>query len=238
MIRQWNPIALTPMHRRHLELGATMAVRNGWMRVAHYTTAEEEMGFLQDGAGVADVSHRGKVRVHGTSIDGWLEEVNIPNLEIGHVARIPIKAGDSRIVVSISRLTADEVAITTGAHQARQIIGAIDDVAAQCLHATDVSSAFACIRTVGPFGRRSLNTLTEIDLTPNTFGNMRCLQGSFAGIYGMLIREDFGNIASYELYYPRELGEYVWDTLLRESTVFGTKPVGFESLLKIGSGSG
>ena len=237
-MRQWNPVALTPMHSRHLELGATIAIRNGWMRVAHYTTVEEEMSILQDTAGMADVSHRGKVRVHGTSVDTWLKEVNIPKLPIGHVARIPIKAGDSLIVVSISRLTNDEVAITTGAHQAPQLIQTIEDEAGQCLHAIDVSSAFACIRTVGPLGQRGLNTITEIDLTPDVFKNMSCLQGSFAGVYGMLIREDFGNIASYDLYYPRELGEYVWDTLLRESAVFGTRPVGFECLLKIGSGSG
>ncbi|MDA1189975.1 MAG: hypothetical protein O2854_09935 [Chloroflexi bacterium] len=236
--RQWNPIALTPMHSRQLALGASMTIRNGWMRVSRYTTGvDEETDVIQRAAGIADVSHRGKLRLQGTSIPERLKEMGITVPEIGHAIRLPLKIGDASMVVSIARLSEEEAAITTGAFQASQVIDAIGETDDSCLHAIDVSSALACIRVIGPSAHKVLTSITEVDLDPVVFPNMHCLQGMFAGIQGMLIRVDSGSIPSYGLYYGREFGEHVWDTLLLEAAWLGARPVGFESLLKIGSGT-
>jgi sarcosine oxidase subunit alpha len=231
--RQWNPVALTAMHHRHLAAGATMAVRNGWMRAARYTSADAELELLRKTAGISDVSHRGKLRIQGKDVPARLAAIGLPDLQVGRVARVPLKMEGGQLTTTVARLAADDAAVTTGSGQAPRVADLIGE--APCAHLIDVSSALACVRAVGPLAHRLLASLTEVDLDPDAFGDLHCLEGRIADVHGMVIRADVGAIPSYEFYYGREFGQHVWDALVEAGKPIGAAPVGFEALIKIGS---
>ena len=50
------PQRISPLHRRHLSLGAQMTSENGWQRPARYASAQEEAAAVQSGAGLCDIT--------------------------------------------------------------------------------------------------------------------------------------------------------------------------------------
>ena len=49
----------------------------------------------------------------------------------------------------------------------------------------------------------------------------------------MLLRLDLGSVCSYEVYFGREFGEYMWDALLEAGDEHGATPVGVEAVERL-----
>lgn len=54
-----------PLHFLHQALGATFQTVGEWEVVAHYGDVAEECRCVRQGVGLADLSHRGKIRLTG-----------------------------------------------------------------------------------------------------------------------------------------------------------------------------
>lgn len=63
------------LHDRHLTLGAVMSEAAGWEMPQHYGNPAAEHEAVRRGVGVADLSHRGKLRVTGEDRVKWLQSV-------------------------------------------------------------------------------------------------------------------------------------------------------------------
>ncbi len=63
------------LHEQHQKLGATFADVTGWEMPIHYGSPDAEYAAVRRGVGVADLSHRGKVRVTGEDRVKWLQSV-------------------------------------------------------------------------------------------------------------------------------------------------------------------
>ena len=93
-----------------------------------------------------------------------------------------------------------------------------------------MSSGLAGVRISGPLSNLLLGKISELDVSPTTFSDMRCAQTKTAEIHGTLLRMDRGSLPSYELYFPREFGEYMWDALMEAGAEYRVAPVGFEAM--------
>ena len=54
-----------------------------------------------------------------------------------------------------------------------------------------------------------------------------------AEVRATLLRVDHGAVPGYELYFGRDYGEYMWDSVLEAGEPAGLTPVGTEALAKI-----
>jgi len=63
------------LHEQHQKLGALFAEVAGWEMPAHYGDPVAEHLAVRSGAGLADLSHRGKIRVTGDDRVKWLQSV-------------------------------------------------------------------------------------------------------------------------------------------------------------------
>ena len=63
----------TPLHDRHVELGARMVPFAGWEMPVQYTGVSEEHRAVRRDAGVFDVSHMGELEVEGPRARELLE---------------------------------------------------------------------------------------------------------------------------------------------------------------------
>ena len=93
----------------------------------------------------------------------------------------------------------------------------------------DHTSGLAGVRLTGPGSDQLLSKLTELDTSPEAFPNLSCAQTRCAEIHGTLIRTDLGLLPSYDLFFPREFGEYMWDAIFEAGEEFGVAAVGFEA---------
>jgi glycine cleavage system T protein len=65
----------SPLHLNHAQLGAVFEEVTGWMMPAHYGDAAAEHGAVRQAVGIADLSHRGKIRVTGEDRIKWLQSI-------------------------------------------------------------------------------------------------------------------------------------------------------------------
>ena len=65
----------SPLHDQHLKLGAQFGEITGWEVPMHYGDPRGEYAAVRHSAGIADLSHRGKVRVTGEDRVTWLQSV-------------------------------------------------------------------------------------------------------------------------------------------------------------------
>src|SRR5581483_9542217 len=70
-----DPTRLTPMHHRHLELGAEMMDAGQWRRARVYTSIEEECRAVRERVGLIDVSTLGKIDLKGRDAVKLLERI-------------------------------------------------------------------------------------------------------------------------------------------------------------------
>ncbi len=63
------------LHTQHTQLGATFEELTGWEMPAHYGDATAEHRAVRQAVGLADLSHRGKLRVTGDDRVRWLQSV-------------------------------------------------------------------------------------------------------------------------------------------------------------------
>jgi sarcosine oxidase subunit alpha len=94
---------------------------------------------------------------------------------------------------------------------------------------TNVTAGFGGVNLAGPRARDVLRKVTDIDLSSNVFPYMGCAQGLVAGVPCMLFRVGFVGELSYEIHFPAEYGEYIWDALMDAGKDFGIAPFGVGS---------
>ncbi len=137
----------------------------------------------------------------------------------------------------MARLASDEALVLAGAGQAARIERILGADSGRCAHVVDITSAMAGVRLAGPAALDVVRSVTELDLRPSGFPNMTCAQTKVAEVYGMVVRVDAGDLPAYELFFGRELGEYMWDALMEAGRPAGLTPFGTEAAALLERGS-
>lgn len=226
-------IRQTALHHKHLALDAAMMDDSGWQRPERYGPLEEELKAVRKSVGLCDISPVGKLDLKGKQIAPVLEGLFSPGAlpQIGHVQRMALKDtnGISGSEGTCCRLGSDHVLLLTEP----SISPLVEQTFTQqmqatdgCIHLTNLTSALAAVQLVGPHSREVLRKLTALDLSPQRFVDLTGAQGSVAKVHAFVVRADVGRELAYEVYYGREFGEYLWDTLKDAGQEFAAVPFG------------
>ena len=219
------------MHHRHLELGALMVESEGWLRPGRYTSVEQGPEQVRRAVGLCDISPTGKLSLQGGELDSSISGAfgDDGPLDVGAVRRRGL--GNEPAV--LARLVSDELMVLTEPGQSSLVADAPGERDERCAHVVDVTSAFAGVAITGPSAGVLLAGVTQLNISPDAFPNMSCAQAGFAEVHGTLLRLDLGDVLSYELYFARELGEYMWDALLDAGERYDVIPFGLEALNRL-----
>ena len=231
------PVRLTPMDRKHIQLGARMMDLGQWRRPHSYGLVEEEYLAVRQRVGLIDVSTLGKLDVRGKDAARFLDKVYVnthSNLRIGRT-RYGVICSDSGVILddgTVSRLSEDHFFITTTSGNVELVEEWFKWWVAgteMCVHITNVTSGFAAMNVAGPKARDVLSKLTDIDLTSSAFRYMRNAQGMVAGVLTIMMRIGFVGETGWEMHFPAEYGEYMWDVLVDAGREYGIAPFGLEA---------
>lgn len=234
---EFHPVKLTSMHYKHTALGAEIMNMGVWKRPLVYTSVSEEYEAVRKRAGLIDVSTLGKLVVKGKDAPQLLDKVYthwFSNLKPGRI-RYGVICDDSGTILddgTVARFAADHFYITTST-------GNIDFVeqwmkwwtvgAGWCVHVVNVTSGYAALNLAGPEARRILAKLTDTEISQNAFPYMACREASVAGVPALLLRIGFVGETGWEIHFPAEYGEYLWDALLQAGADVQLRPFGVET---------
>jgi len=234
---EFHPVKRTSMHYQHAEATRNFMNMGVWKRPLLYTTIAEEYDAVRNHAGLIDVSTLGKLSVHGAHAPAMLDKIYthwFSKLEVGR-ARYGVICDDSGTILddgTVARLTDDHYYVTTST-------GNIDFVEQwikwwatgndQCVHIVNLTSGIAAVNVAGPEARNILTKVTDADLSDNAFPYMACRESTVAEVQAILLRVGFVGETGWEIHFPAEYGEYIWNSLLEAGKEFGLKPFGVEA---------
>ena len=231
------PSRFTSIHHRHIEMGGRMAEVGEWTRPHSYGSPTDEVMAVRNRVGIIDVSTLGKLDVRGVDAPRLMDKVythNFSSLRVGRI-RYGMICSDTGAILddgTVTRISEEDYYVTTGS-------GNIDLVeewfrwwaagTGMCVHMTNVTPGLGAINVAGPRARDTLSKLTDVGLSTEGFKYMRSARGKVAGVDCLLLRIGFVGETGWEVHFPAEYGEHIWDALLEAGTEFGIAPFGVEA---------
>jgi sarcosine oxidase subunit alpha len=204
---------------------------------AKRASAEAEYRAVRERVGVIDLSTLGKLDVKGADAARLLDKVytnRLSDLRPGR-ARYSVICDDAGIMLddgTVSRLAGDHFFVTTTTGNLEFVQQWLEWWAAGtgwCVHVTNVTSGLAAVNVAGPQARSLLRKLTDCDLSTRAFPFMACRQADVAGVPCLMLRIGFVGEMGWEIHFPADYGEYLWDALLEAGAEFGVRPFGVEA---------
>jgi sarcosine oxidase, subunit alpha len=235
--RRLEPVQRTPMHQRHERAGAVWMDAGAWRRPRAYGDPADEVKAVRERVGLIDVSTLGKLDLQGRDAARLLEKIytnRFASLPVGRV-RYAVASDDAGIVLddgTVARLGVDRWFVTTttsGIGQMESWLRWWTEGTDWCAHVVNVTSSYGAVNLAGPRARDVLARLTPLDLSPAALPYLGAVEGLVAGIPTLLLRIGFVGELGFEMHFPADYGEAMWDALLEAGAEFGIRPFGVEA---------
>lgn len=219
----------SPLHDRHVALGATMGPFGGWEMPISYADGGvvAEHTAVRDAVGVFDVSHLGKATVAGPDAAGFVNRclsADLGRISIGQ-AQYTLCCNEAGGVVDdlIAYLVADdEVLLVPNAANTAAVVAALAAVAPPNITITNQHRDYGVIAVQGP---RSAEVLAALGL-PTDLDYMSWLDGAFAGAPVRVCRTGYTGEHGYELLPSWNGAPALWDALIAAAAPLGGRPAG------------
>ena len=226
-----DSLQTTPLHARHVALGARMTPFGGWDMPVQYSGIADEHQAVRTAAGLFDVSHMGEVEIAGD--DALAAVQHITSNDAGRLAPgraqysvlttpdgtvvddllvYQLAAGHYLLVINAANIAKDVAWIR------KQIAAAGDAVA------VNASSRYALIALQGPRAVEILRFLTTVDLDGIEYYTFA--HGEVAGVRATISRTGYTGEDGFELFVPPRQAEAVWSALLAAGGEHGLRPAG------------
>jgi glycine cleavage system T protein len=219
----------SPLHDRHVALGAKFAAFGGWEMPLEYAGGGvlKEHAAVREAVGVFDVSHLGKATIRGP---GAAEFVNscLTN-DLGRIgagkAQYTLCCEDSGGVVDdlIAYLHADDhVFLIPNAANTGEVVRRLRVVAPSEVTVSDEHMAYAVLAVQGP---RSADVLAALSL-PTEHEYMSFAAASLPGAELTVCRTGYTGEHGYEVVVAAENARVVWDALFDAGDEYGLRGCG------------
>jgi len=217
----------SPLYNRHLELHAKMADFGGWLMPIEYSGTIAEHTAVRERVGLFDVSHMGKVRIHGPGSVQFLNSVLTNDLDrvgSGH-AQYTMLCDESGGVIDdllVYRWADDEMFCIPNASNATRVVDVLRALAPESVTVDDHHFDHGIIAVQGP---ASADLLDALGL-PSGHDYMTMVSAEIAGTPVIVARSGYTGEHGYELVVPLGLLEQLWADLLELATPLGGLPAG------------
>ena len=231
------PIRRTPMHDCHKQAGARFLNAGQWQRPYAYGDSEEEVKIVRNGLGMIDVSTLGKLELSGPDALQLLHFIlpgSYKKLAVGRT-RYSTMIGEDGILFedgTLSHLSEGRyyISTTTGNQDAIESLFWWWITAEEFqVRLKNLGPVLAAVNITGQTSRTFLQELVDIDLSNQALPYMHCRDAKIESVPVMLFRIGFTGELSYEIHFPAEYGETMWNHLLERGKPYQLRPVGIEA---------
>jgi aminomethyltransferase len=221
----------SPLHDRHVALGAKLADFGGWEMPIEYASSGggvlKEHAAVRDAVGVFDVSHLGKATVRGPGARAFVDAClsnDLGRIEPGQ-AQYTLCCDESGGVVDdlIAYLVSDdEVFLVPNAANTTEVVRRLTAAAPEGVEVIGQHEDFAVLAVQGP---RSPDVLARLGL-PSDQDYMAYADASFGGRSVRICRTGYTGEHGYELIPAWADAPALWDAIVTEVRDLGGMPAG------------
>lgn len=219
----------SPLHERHLALGAKFAPFSGWQMPLEYAGGGvlKEHAAVREAVGVFDVSHLGKARVTGPGAASFVNAC-LTN-ELGRIgsgqAQYTLCCDEGGGVVDdliAYRHSDDHIFLIPNAANTAEVVRRLAAAAPPGVEVADEHEAYAILAVQGP---RSAGVLGALDL-PTGHEYMSFATARFDGAELVVCRTGYTGEHGYELVVAADRAEALWDALAKAGESYRMQPCG------------
>jgi aminomethyltransferase len=221
----------SPLHDRHVALGAKLADFGGWEMPIEYTASGggvlKEHAAVRDAVGVFDVSHLGKATVRGPGARAFVNAClsnDLDRIAAGQ-AQYTLCCDESGGVVDdlIAYLASDdEVFLVPNAANTAEVVRRLAAAAPDGVEVTGQHRDFGVLAVQGP---RSAEVLDRLEL-PSGQDYMAYADASWGGRAVRICRTGYTGEHGYELIPRWDDALVLWDAIVDEVRALGGMPAG------------
>ncbi|MGH3501307.1 MAG: glycine cleavage system aminomethyltransferase GcvT [Nocardioidaceae bacterium] len=223
-----NPDLLTsPLHERHVELGAKLAEFAGWSMPLEYVGTVKEHTAVREAVGVFDVSHLGKAVVRGPGAAAYVNACltnDLGKIEPGQAQYTLCCTDDGGVVDDmIAYLRGDDdVFLIPNAANTTEVVRRLAESAPEGVEVVNQHHEYAVLAVQGD---RSDETVAAAGF-PVGHDYMSFVEVSHEGVPMTVCRTGYTGERGYELVVPREAALSVWDAIMAAGADYGIAPAG------------
>jgi aminomethyltransferase len=224
-----GPLLRSPLHDRHVALGAKLADFGGWEMPIEYPDGGvlKEHAAVREAVGLFDVSHLGKMQVTG---EGAAEYVNnrftndVERIGSGRAQYSMLCNAEGGVVddLIVYLRSARDVFVVPNAANTAAVVAELATGAPGTVSVTDEHQSYAVLAVQGP---RAEAVLERLGL-PHGYEYMAFVETLFAGAPVIVCRTGYTGEHGYELLPPWEAAPALWDALVAAVDAEGGRPAG------------
>ena len=224
-----SALARTPLHARHVALGARMVPFAGFEMPVQYAGVVEEHRAVREAVGVFDVSHMGEVELKGPRAVEVADRIvtnHVGRLADGQACYTCMCRPNGGIVddLVVYRVSAEHVLICVNAANRAGDFAYMSELAGEDCAIEDTGDRWAQIAVQGPKAAELVQRLTPLAL--DGIRTYHFALGEVAGASGIVARTGYTGEDGFELYVPAEQAGSVWDAVLSGGDDLGVAPAG------------
>jgi aminomethyltransferase len=221
----------SPLHDRHVDLGAKLADFGGWEMPIEYSATGggvlAEHAAVREAVGVFDVSHLGKATVAGPGACAFVNScltADLGKIAPGQAQYTLCCAEDGGVIDDVfSYLISDEeVFLMPNAANAGRVIGLLTEAAPEDVSVTDQHLQFGVIAVQGP---KAADVLRALAL-PTDLDYVRFVDAEFDGFPVRVCRTGYTGEQGFELIPAWGDALRLWDALIETARLHGGMPAG------------
>jgi glycine cleavage system T protein len=218
------------LHTHHIQLGASFEEVAGWEVPAHYGDVAAEHHAVRQAVGLADLSHRGKIRVTGDDRVKWLQSIISNDI-------LPLKPGQGRYSSFLTHkgkmLTYFRLYMQTEAVMLEDV-GEIGETTFQTLRKfllygtkakmENCAESWGLLLVSGPKAIQVIQSafgVDVVDVKPIDF-----VSAQIGGSHALVLRTEETGEVDIEILLPATGLVPAWTALLEAGAKYGIKPVG------------
>ena len=230
-------IKRSPYHHKFVEHGATFVDRLGFAAPLVFTSTAEEHRAVREAVGVFDVYYQIAVEVAGSGAEAFIDGVvvaDVAGLAVHRAVYTSLcnEAGGMIDDLTCFRLGPERYWLFPTPSRVEAVVAAL--TAAQPGHAvvvTNLGYRNSYMSIQGPRSRELLATLTDADLSTAALPYYSFTMATVADAPGTLLsRTGYSGELGYEIFFPVEYAEHVWDRVFAAGASLGIRPCGLGAL--------
>ena len=217
----------SPLHDRHVALGAKFAEFGGWSMPLQYAGIVSEHKAVREAVGIFDVSHLGKARITGPGAADFLDACitnDIAKIGVGQAQYTLLCNADGGVVDDLIWywLADDEIFLIPNAANTAEVVALLAAAAPAGITVTNEHDDYAVLAVQGPL---SDETLAAVGL-PVGHDYMRFAPATLDGVDLTVCRTGYTGERGYELVVPASAAGQVWDAVMAAGERYGIAPAG------------
>ncbi|MGE0446914.1 MAG: glycine cleavage system aminomethyltransferase GcvT [Vicinamibacterales bacterium] len=226
-----SPLLTTPLHSRHVALGARMVPFAGWDMPVEYSGITAEHMAVRARAGLFDVSHMGEIEIAGKDALAAVQRISsndASRLQIGqaHYSGLLTPEGTFVDDLLVYRMAQNHFMLVVNASNAPRDFAWISEQIkpagdAACI---DSSGRYALIAVQGPAARDILQPLTGVELADIKY--YWFAHGEVANARATVSRTGYTGEDGFEIFVPPNMAGQVWDALMESGRAVDMLPCG------------